>query len=75
MLNKDEHGGLLNIINGKATTIISKVHPIHAKLEEAYRNEHGSPVYIRKELSNMKMQQKKDRLKSKELEDDEQDES
>jgi hypothetical protein len=70
MLNEDEHGGLLNIRNGKATTV-SKVHPIHAKLEEAYRNEHGSPVYTRKELSHIKTQQKKDRLKSKELEDDE----
>jgi hypothetical protein len=61
MLNEDEHRGLLNIRNGKIATI-SKVHPIHAKLEEAYRNEHMSPVYTRKELSHIKTQQKKDRL-------------
>ena len=73
MLHEDEHGGLLNIKHGKATTI-SKVHPIHAKLADAYRNEHGSPVHTREELNKMKTQKKKDRLKRRELDDDDDDE-
>ena len=61
VLENDQSGvGLFMVKNGKAR-VVNKGHPIHARLEAVYREDHGSPRITRKDLT-----QKKDRSQRRE---------